>query len=193
MKRRPWQLLSVLLQYPDEELVHAEEELAAAATGFPAVERFLAWQRGRTLAELRRAFVETFDFDRRASLELTYHSHGDSRRRGLELVRIKRRYAGAGHLLGGSELPDSLPVLLEFAALAPAEGETLLNEHRAAIELVRTRLHERESPYALLLDALASWLPKPTRAQVDAARRLAADGPPAELVGLEPFVAGAVS
>ena len=61
----------------------------------------------------------TFDFDRRASLHLTYHTYGDRRQRGLELVRLKRRYAEAGLPLEGGELPDYLPVLLEFAALVP--------------------------------------------------------------------------
>jgi nitrate reductase delta subunit len=82
-------------------------------------------------------------------------------------------------------------VLLEFAALAPDEGVAILNELRAPLELVRSRLHEVESPYAELLDAIVDDLPKPTKAQVDAALRLADEGPPTELVGLEPFTPGA--
>jgi nitrate reductase delta subunit len=68
----------------------------------------------------------------------------------------------------------------------------VLNELRAPLELVRSRLHQVESPYADLLDALVDELPKPTKAQVDAAVRLADQGPPTELVGLEPFAPGAV-
>jgi len=173
---KPWLGLSALLQYPDEELLAAADELPA-------------WMRGTPLRELQAAYVQTFDFDRRASLHLTYHTHGDRRQRGLELVRLKRRYAEAGLPLTGGELPDYLPVLLEFAALAPAEGEALLNELRVPLELVRARLHATESPYADLLDALVGALPKRTRAQAAAARRLAEEGPPAELVGLEPFAA----
>ena len=104
-------------------------------------------------------------------------------------MRLKRRYAEALFPLEGDELPDYLPVLLEFAALAPVEGEALLNELRAPLELVRSRLHQTASPYADLLDALVAALPKPTRAQLAAAHRLADEGPPAELVGLEPFTA----
>jgi len=172
----PWLRLSSLLQYPDEELLAAADELPT-------------WMRETSLRELQAAYVQTFDFDRRASLHLTYHTHGDRRQRGLELVRLKRRFAEAGLPLSGGELPDYLPVLLEFAALAPAEGEALLNELRVPLELVRARLHATESPYAGLLDALVSGLPKRTRAQAEAARRLADEGPPAELVGLEPFAA----
>ena len=188
---RPWQLLSVLLQYPDAELVAAQGELEQAAAGLAPVERFVARLGESPLPALQDAYVRTFDFDRRASLHLTYHSHGDRRQRGLELVRLKRRYAEAGLPLGGEELPDYLPVLLEFAALAPEEGEAVLNELRPPLELVRSRLHQTGSPYAGLLDALVGALPKPTKAQVAAARRLAEEGPPAELVGLEPF--GAVA
>ena len=174
---KPWLRLSALLQYPDEELLAAHE--------------LPRWMRETPLRELQAAYVQTFDFDRRASLHLTYHTHGDRRQRGLELVRLKRRFEEAGLPLTGAELPDYLPVLLEFAALAPAEGEALLNEFRVPLELVRARLHERKSPYAELLDALAAALPKRTRAQAEAARRLAEEGPPGELVGLDPFAAEA--
>lgn len=175
---KPWQLLSVLLQYPDAELLEAGDDLPA-------------WMRETPLRELQAAYVNTFDFDRRASLYLTYHTHGDRRQRGLELVRLKRRYAEAGLPMTEGELSDYLPVLLEFAALAPDPGEALLNDLRVPLELVRARLHEKESPYADLVDALVAALPKRTKAQVEAARRLAQDGPPAELVGLEPFAAEA--
>ena len=192
LRARTWQLLSILLQYPDEELAAAGAELDEASVGSARISRFLALRRGKALGELQASYVQTFDFDRRASLFLTYHSHGDRRQRGLELVRLKRRYADAGFPLTGSELPDYLPVLLEFAALLPAEGEALLNEHRAALELVRSRLHQTGSAYAHLFDALVTELPKPSRAQVSLAERLAREGPPAELVGLEPFAAEGV-
>jgi nitrate reductase delta subunit len=191
---KPWKLLSLLLQYPEPELLAARNELELAATGLPGVERFLAWRRATPVGELQQAYVRTFDFDRRASLHLTYHTLGDRRQRGLELVRLKRRYAESGLPLTGSELPDYLPVLLEFADLAPpVEGVALLNDLRAPLELVRARLHDTDSPYAALLDTLVDALPKPTKEQIAAARRLAAEGPPAELVGLEPFAAGAAS
>ena len=173
----PWLRLSALLCYPDAELLDAVDDPPA-------------WMRETPLCELQTAYVQTFDFDRRASLHLTYHTHGDRRQRGLELVRLKRRFAEAGRTLTDAELPDFLPVLLEFAALSPEPGEALLNELRAPLELVRARLHEKRSAYAEVLDAVVSALPRRTRAQAEAARKLAEEGPPAELVGLEPFPAG---
>jgi nitrate reductase delta subunit len=185
-------LLSVLLAYPDEELVAALPELRQETTQLPrderrALEPVLDAISTTPLAELRRGYVETFDFDRRCGLHLTYHTHGDRRQRGLELVRLKRRYAAAGLPFAGSELPDYLPVMLEFASLRPEVGRDLLASLRAPLELVRAALHERGSVYAGVLDALCDALPQPTARQVAEARRLAEEGPPAELVGLEPF------
>jgi len=188
---RPWRPLSALLQYPTADLLAARHELAQTIAGVAGIEQFLSWLGAVTLGDAQRAYVETFDFDRRATLYLTFHSHGDRRQRGLELVRLKRRYADAGFPLGGHELPDFLPVLLEFAALAPEDGERLLNEERVQVELIRARLHDLDSPYASLLDALVASLPRLRRDQAAAARRLAEEGPPSELVGLEPYPAGA--
>lgn len=180
-------LLSLLLQYPSDELLAARKEVATEARG-KSLERFLDWWLACSPEELRRSYVETFDFARRHSLHLTYHVHGDRRQRGIALLRLKQRYAAAGLDLTGGELPDYLPVMLEFAALVPMEiGIAVLAESRDAIELVRQALRAAGSPYAHLLDAVAEALPGPTRVQAARVRRLAAEGPPTEEVGLEPF------
>lgn len=179
-------LLSRLLEYPQERPAAGDEALPPGPAG-GAVERFLAETDGLELEELRRRYVATFDFDRRANLYLTYHLYGDQRRRGVELVRLKRRFREAGLELAPDQLPDYLPVLLEFAELAPEAGQEALAALRGAIELVRAALTERESPYAHLLDAVALTLPPLSRRQVEAVERLAAEGPPTELVGLDSF------
>ena len=187
--REHLKLLSLLLQYPTDELLAARAELAAtaAARGRP-VERFVNWWAGEPAGSLQRAYVETFDFTRRNSLYLTYHVHGDRRQRGVALLRLKQRYAAAGLELLDGELPDYLPVMLEFAALARDDvGLAALVEVRDAIELVRASLHEAGSPYAMVLDAVADLLPGLTGAQAARVRRLASEGPPTEQVGLEPF------
>ena len=189
----PLKLASLLLQYPTGELWEARDELRAEIDALPggrsraALERFLGWSDGMALADCQRAYVETFDFSRRNSLYLTYHRWGDLRQRGLALLRLKQRYAEAGLELVDGELPDYLPVMLEFAALSPEGGRAALGEHREALELVRSSLRDEESPYADLLDAVAAQLPRLTRRQAARAGRLAADGPPSEEVGLEPF------
>lgn len=188
----PLKAASVLLQYPSLEIQAAARELSAdgfarerAARGLG---RFFEWYCPTPLAELQRAYVETFDFDRRASLHLTYHLHGDRRQRGMELLRLRRAYAEAGFAATDVELPDYLPLMLEFAALAPeSAGRELLEQNRAAIELVRAALHEAGSPYAALLDLVGDSLGGLSRRQLARVARLAAEGPPSEEVGLEPF------
>jgi nitrate reductase delta subunit len=191
---RPYKLLSVLLRYPDESLVGGIAEITAAIQALPrspardALDRFDSYLAARDARELAQTYVETFDLQRRTSLYLTYYLHGDTRKRGMALLRLKRLYAAAGFELATAELPDFLPLLLEFAALAPDSlGESLLEEQRPAIELIRSGLHDAGSPYAHLLDALGACLPRLTPLERERIRRLAADGPPSEQVGLQPF------
>ena len=185
-RERPYRLLSLAFDYPSEEI----DEILAVAEGETDAELapFWDWWRDAPLAERQRRYVETFDLDRRTSLHLTYYVHGDTRKRGMALLRLKRLYAAAGLPFDTEELPDFLPALLEFAALAPdGYGETLLAEHRLALELLRRRLAEIESPWACLLAALCGSLPRLAAPERDRLARLLAEGPPEERVGLEPF------
>jgi nitrate reductase delta subunit len=188
MRRRrqpepPWALLSYLLRYPDGE-VGVADEVAALPAGpvREALERYVA------ASPDAAHYVETFDLRRRATLELTYYAHGDTRERGMALLRLKKLYRAAGLPLDCAELPDHLAVMLAFAALAPeGHGRELLEQHRPAIELLRLSLHDLESPYAHVLDALAAVLPALTVGERAEVARLAREGPPEEAVGLEPY------
>jgi nitrate reductase molybdenum cofactor assembly chaperone NarJ/NarW len=200
MKRRradpppmPWALLSFLLRYPDPDMTAARNEIAGEVSGLPdgpvreALERFLAGWTGDQTA-LAAGYVETFDLRRRASLYLTYYAHGDTRERGMALLRLKKLYRAAGLPMESDELPDHLTVMLAFAALAPeGHGEALLAEHRPAIELLRLSLHDLSSPYAHVLDAIAAGLPALSVTERSEVARLAREGPPEEAVGLEPY------
>jgi nitrate reductase delta subunit len=188
-----FKLVSLLLQYPEGPLLEARAELADAAETLPAgrqgdaVRAFARWYRDAPGDELQATYVETFDFSRRSSLHLTCHVFGDRRQRGMALLALKQRYAAAGFELADGELPDYLPVLLEFAALSGEPGLEALARNREAVELVRAALHGQGSPWAGLLDAVALPLPELTRAQLARIRRMAEEGPPEEEVGLEPF------
>jgi nitrate reductase molybdenum cofactor assembly chaperone NarJ/NarW len=192
--RTLFKLLSILLQYPDRQVLQAEEELAVAIKALPAskqreaIERFWTfWTETAPTARAQR-YVETFDFQKRGGLYLSFYLEGDKRQRGMILLRLKRLFAASGLVLDGKELPDYLPVLLEFAALAPeGYGETILDEFRPAIEVVRTSLREADSPYSLLLDALCASLPRLTPLEAERVQRIITEGPPSEQVGLEPF------
>lgn len=186
-----WALLSVLLRYPEGGPVEDTAALEAGLAALPAASRaparrFLAHLAATGPASLRREYVAAFDFDRRATLELTYHEFGDRRDRGAALVRLKHLYRDAGLDLAPGHLPDHLAVLLELAARA--EGAiAILDGFRPSIELIRARLRDLASPYADVLEALVAALPRLSTVQAERARRLAAGGPPAERVGLEPF------
>jgi nitrate reductase delta subunit len=189
-----FKLCSLALQYPDEQLLAGRGDLAAAASDLrrgpaaDALARFFAWSANTSALELAQHYVETFDLQKRSGLYLTFYSLGDRRDRGLELLRLKKLYRAAGFPLEGSELPDYLPVMLEFAAAAtPKQGDLVLSEHRPALELVRLALHEQQTPYAHVLDAVCEQVGGLSARERLSLDRLVAEGPPQELVGLEPF------
>ena len=191
---RIYKLCSLLLVYPDAELLAARGELAAAAAELPAspardgLGRFCAWWTAAEGLALQQHYVETFDLHKRSGLYVTFYGEGDRRARGTALLRLKRMYRAGGLPLQEGELPDFLPAMLEFAAAAPGgRGEIMLREHRSALELIRLSLHERETPYAGVLDTVCRTAGELSAAERAKAIRLAAAGPPQELVGLEPF------
>lgn len=193
-RSRLFDLASVLLTYPDGTVFDSAAELRAAAgeiTHDEVRERltaFLGWFLTTDPTEVEAHYVRTFDLRRRSGLYLTYYLHGDTRKRGIALLTLKQRYRAHGLRLAAGELPDLLPVVLEFAAQAgPGDGEAPLRQHRRGLELLRVALEEAESPYRHLLEAVVAALPPLTESDQDAIRALAVDGPPVESVGLAPY------
>ncbi|MGW1641019.1 nitrate reductase molybdenum cofactor assembly chaperone [Streptomyces lavendulae] len=188
-----------VLQYPGDRFHDELPRLRAALAWAPdrpaaLLEAFLDRAEGLGAVELCAEYTSTFDTRNRRCLYLTWWTDGDTRRRGLSLVRLKRIYRDFGLEFTGGELPDFLPAALEFAALREEAGTELLQEHRAGLELLRLALAECGSPYTGVLEAVCTTLPgtsPETRAQ---AKALARGGPPQELVGagtaLEPFGPG---
>ncbi|MFE7978908.1 nitrate reductase molybdenum cofactor assembly chaperone [Streptomyces shenzhenensis] len=187
-------LCSLLLQYPDRELATARPVLTATVEALPpspAAEQlaaFTGWLTGQEPDAWERHYVEMFDLRRRSSLYLTYYLHGDTRRRGMALLTLAQCYRAAGWDTDGGELPDHLPVVLEFAALAgPGGGEAPLRRHRRGLELIHRALTDSDSPYRHVLAALLTLLPPATEADRAAVAQLVAEGPPGEEVGLDPY------
>ncbi len=193
-----WQAASLLLGYPDDHLaehvalVRREAHALPARVGDPlrATADRLA---GAELGDLQADYVDTFDTRRRHNLFLTYFAHGDTRKRGLALLRFKQVYQSSGVDLDGDgpygdELPDHLCVVLEYAATVDREqGRQLLLDHRAGLELLRTSLAESGSRWAGAVAAVTATLPPLRGEEREAIRRLAAEGPPEEEVGLTPY------
>ncbi|WP_280442049.1 nitrate reductase molybdenum cofactor assembly chaperone [Nocardia brasiliensis] len=188
-----WRLAALLLDYPSDSLLAMTDRLNCAAAELPddigtGLARFLEYLSGTPPLALAAAYVETFDLRRRASMHLTYYAYGDTRKRGMALLRFKHAYRQAGAELADTELPDHLPVVLEFAATVdPIGGERLLGEHVPVLELLRLSLSDSGSPYADVLGAVLATLPPPTTADRRRIAELAAQGPPEEEVGLDPF------
>ncbi len=189
-----WQAASLALSYPEDERVGRatllEQALAEAAPdrGAELAELLQRWQT-IPLTELQTDYVEVFDLSRKRALHLSYWTDGDTRRRGEVLAGIKQRYRSSGFLVQlGGELPDYLPLMLEYAAVGdPVDGAALLQEYRASLELLRFALLERSPAYAGVLTAICATLPGASPRDRNAVRAMAANGPPTESVGLAPY------
>lgn len=195
-----WQLCSLLLDYPDEQLVARLPVLREVIEGLPApvadpLRRFLdhvaTTVQDKGLGVLQIDYVDTFDVTRKCALHLTYFLHGDTRNRGVALVQFKQLYRQHGVELAdredaGAELPDFLPVVLEFGATAaPEVAWKLLNDHRVGIELLRRALERNGSPWLDVIGAVRATLPTLDGDDEQALARLIAEGPPQETVGLD--------
>ena len=188
----PYKLASVLLQYPTAAVFDGLDVLDAAAAQIPsregrqAIGEFLAWLRATPPTDVAQHYVETFDLRRRCALYLTYYRYGDTRNRGMAMLTFKTAYRVAAFEPTDDELPDYLPLVLEFASLS-ARGEDLLRSRRADLELLRKALHQAETPYASIVDAVCAQLPRLRRRDLSVVRVHWEKGPPHEDVGLEPF------
>jgi nitrate reductase molybdenum cofactor assembly chaperone NarJ/NarW len=183
---------STLLRYPDEAMLGDLPLLASATGDFPSAlsrpfARLCEHLATMSLLDAQALYVGTFDLKRRCCLYLSYYLNGDTRRRGQALWRFQDAYRQAGFQIVGGELPDYLPALLELAATgAEAPALELLQEHRAGLHVLFAALDEAGSPYTGLVGAVDSLLPAPTPHLIATAARIAREGPPTELVGVEP-------
>jgi nitrate reductase delta subunit len=187
------QAVSLLVGYPSDELLEQLPVLRRVAAGLPdeaaqPLRRLCDHLGSAPLGRLQADYTDVFDLRRRCCLYLTYFSHGDTRQRGMALLRFSHAYRSAGADPVGGELPDHLSVVCEFAATADlALGLRLLHEHRAGLELLRAALVDAGSSYVDAVDVLRALLGEASAHDLDRARELAHSGPPEEDVGLEPF------
>jgi nitrate reductase delta subunit len=188
-----WQAASLLLDYPDDGLLARLQLIQRAAAQLP---RTVGDPLGETAQELasedlsvlQQRYVDTFDNRRRHNLYLTYFAHGDTRRRGVALLRFKQTYLRSGYVLDDSELPDHLCVVLEYAATVDQQlGWRLLLDHRAGLEILRLALADAGSAWRGAVQAITATLPPLAGDELAAIDRLAAEGPPREEVGLTPY------
>ncbi len=155
-----YRILSKLLDYPDAALLAALPELrerAKAGPAFgpeerPALEGFLDYLESMPLTELQAAYVATFDLAPEHALHLTHHLFGDDKNRGPALIDLSEFYKEFGLELASNELPDYLPLMLEFAAeLTEDESRMFFNQWLKVLKQLADNLAEAKSPYAPLV------------------------------------------
>ena len=167
-----FRVLSALLSYPTPELKaeagEAEHILRSEGllTGSHLEEvcRLLAQIGATPQLESESSWIDAFDRGRSTSLYLFEHIHGESRDRGQAMVRLLARYRAHGLELQSGELPDFLPLFLEFLSACRREEATkYLSEVGDIVALIGQRLRKRGAPHALLLDAVASLVSREAR------------------------------
>jgi len=158
-------VVSALLSYPQAELLSALDGIASvvdADADLPNLQKagladFINSHRGMDLIEWQQRYVELFDRGRALSLLIFEHVHGESRDRGQAMVDLLRVYESHGFQIATRELPDHIPLFLEFLSQLPnSEALDLLRGASPVLNLLGARLAERQSPYAALFSALST-------------------------------------
>ena len=156
-------VLALLLGYPDADMrahlsdmrtaLHAERALSASRLA--ELDALIATLGRKAVLEVESDYVELFDRGRATSLHLFEHVHGDSRDRGPAMIDLTKTYEQAGLFLGADEMPDFVPVVLEFTStLQPRQAREFLGEMAHIFNAIFAALQQRESPYACVLGAL---------------------------------------
>ncbi len=158
-----YRALAALLSYPEESLVAALPELRGEIRGAPALplkqkealDRLLTELAERDLLDSQERYGGLFDRVRSASLHLFEHVHGASRDRGMAMVDLLGLYRRHGLEIAANELPDYLPLFLEFLSIVePDEASRMLADTSHILDLIHGRLSERGSAYAAIFAAL---------------------------------------
>lgn len=156
-------VLGRLLSYPDAELrSHLDElrgalhdERALGQARLAELDALIRSLSSRDAIDVEAEYVQLFDRGRSTSLHLFEHVHGDSRDRGPAMIDLAQTYAQAGLYLAEGELPDYLPVVLEFVSTQPKrEARAFLGEMSHILSAIFSALLKRQSPYASVLGAL---------------------------------------
>lgn len=185
-------VISRLLCYPDAELQAAipelriESERAALPSAVCGqLDTFLDELESTPLLELQERYVRLFDRGRALSLHLFEHVHGESRDRGQAMVELMNRYHERGYLLDARELPDYLPLFLEYLSTQDqSEIDEMLGDAMGVMVLLGARLRERGAIYHVLFDVLEAVAGSPEDA-VEMRRLAAQEGPDQTIVKMD--------
>ncbi len=158
-----YKLLSALLEYPNQELMQHLPELQTFVDGNSDIDeserdallKFMQHLQSQPLTELQADYVKTFDMTAEHSLHLTHHLFGDDKNRGPALIDLGELYKDYGVEVVTNELPDYLPLVLEFTAyLDDAEATVFLSDAKKVFSVLAENLSKASSPYAALLSII---------------------------------------
>jgi nitrate reductase molybdenum cofactor assembly chaperone NarJ/NarW len=173
---RTYRALAALLSYPTEALQAATSEIAGvladegivAAPEQAAIRTFLEEVATTDIYDLQAQYFALFDRSRTLSLHLFEHIHGESRDRGQAMADLISLYQSHGLDMAPDELPDFLPLFLEFLSLLPdAEARAMLAEPAGILRALTDRLAARGTGYTAVMAALADIAAAPTLAVSD--------------------------
>lgn len=162
---KSFKAISALLTYPSPELQAAIPEIRAVLHEeglfgphrLEELDRLLRHIAQGDVWDLQEEYVLLFDRSRTLSLNLFEHIHGESRDRGAAMVDLLETYRAGGFDLTGPELPDHLPVLLEFLSTQPEDvARDILSDAGPILAALTERLTRRETPYAAALEAVST-------------------------------------
>ena len=155
--------IGLLMEYPDELLWQCKEEvLSMVRRDAPLLDDFAAAMLNAPLLDKQAEWCEVFDRGRATSLLLFEHVHAESRDRGQAMVDLLAQYEKAGLVLDCRELPDHLPLYLEYLSILPeAEAREGLQNVAPILALLGGRLKQRDTPWYLLFDALLNLAGSP--------------------------------
>ena len=154
-------LLSVLLHYPDEELFNRLDEISSAADHSrpveieSAIQAFVNELNTLSLIQVQERYTAVFDIDPKTTMNMTYHAFGDNEKRAAALAHLQHNYEQAGWERITGELPDYLPMMLEFLSLCPHPEQTEpVWQCLQGLQPLVARLEKKAPVYAALLQPI---------------------------------------
>ena len=157
---RVYRVLARLLDYPDGELMEAIADISELLKEDPEVSgqeraalmQFVSWMQQYDLTGLQEIYVQTFDMTPEHDLHLTHHLFGDDRGRGPALIDLSEHYKSAGLRIEDGEIPDFLPLILEYVStLDELQARLFLGDAAKVLNILADNLEKAGSPYAKLL------------------------------------------
>jgi len=153
-------VLSKLIDYPDNELIenldsvieYIKDSSEIATDEKEILMEFVSWMRSHTSIKLQETYVETFDMVPEHDLHLTHHIFGDDRGRGPALIDLSEHLKNEGLEVKEGEIPDFLPLLLEYAStLDDIKSRAFLGDAKKIIKIIADNLDKAKSPYSKLI------------------------------------------